>query len=503
MTFYSVALVAGLAALAGRGFPGAAAGVGLFVSVVAASLDAGYVASRRKERVLGHRRRLDRIVRRQWLAVATLSTGIAVGVSELDQAPLDPTDPFVRAVVVAVVVCSVAIYISSLIDWYWLLPRISGLVGPAPCERVGTDRFAGITRLWLLHRAAAALVVTFALVGLPGYVAASTHGTATVAWIILGSALAIGYSSVTRNAVRAFRHALNPRIRVGDLIRVRVDPEDATLQDAYVVDVSLQGCRYKSLADIKRPCPTFLDKGQLLSIDEMARTRRSRHPTAPCPNVASCRAVNWYCFRNRQAHTFAAFEDLAPAPWDSGSEVVAPQGKEATLVSSVPRPRRVFISHALAERAMAQEIARDLQGHGLAPLVAPEATASLGTLTEDTARQIARADAFILLLSANSQQSQRARLEVSAVLKRVWADPTTTVVPVLVGSVDPPGYLRDKPTLRVEPNGHGTAEALLRYLLDQPVMSGVRRTDAGDTRLERRLAELESTAASLAEEDQE
>jgi hypothetical protein len=59
----------------------------------------------------------------------------------------------------------VLIMLSSLIDWYYIRPRIDGVVCMPPCRSSGSETWKGPTRWWFLHRGLATLAyIGFALV---------------------------------------------------------------------------------------------------------------------------------------------------------------------------------------------------------------------------------------------------------------------------------------------------------------------------------------------------
>lgn len=316
MTAYSVLVIASLGALSARGFTATAVAIALGVCGVGAALDASYLLRRKGDRALGHRRRLDRVVRLQWIGIGALGGCLSIAIGQVDPPPLAHAVAVVQTIVMGIAIASPTIYVSSLVDWYWVLPKVSGMVGPAPCERTGGEGFAGVTKVWLFHRAAATTVVTFVLAGVPGYMATTAgEGSEGAGWVILGSALAIGFNSVNNGLTLAFRYAFNPRLFVGDIVRVRANPEDAELKDAYVVDASIQGLKYKLIEDVATRDPCFRDKGELLPIDRIATTGRARDPGAPCPSVERCRAANWYCFRNCGAHDLKVSDASPPISW--------------------------------------------------------------------------------------------------------------------------------------------------------------------------------------------
>lgn len=317
MSAYTVFVAFGLAALAARGFGSAAAAAGIGVAVAGLGFEISYRMRRRADRALAHRRVLDHIVRLQLLGIAAAGVGAAAAVAVSGVAPLDHTTPLLRALTIGVVLASCAIYVSSLVDWYWILPKISGMVGLAPCVRTGGERFAGVTKIWFFHRAAATTIVTFVLAGVPGYMAGSTggHGGASTAWVVLGTALAIGYNSVNNGLTAAFRYAFNPRFFVGDIIRVRSDVEDSDVRNAYVVDVSIQGLKYQVIPDPVDRSAMFVAKGNLMPMEQIGRTTRAREPHRPCESVEHCRAINWYCFRNPHANSSSDGDATPPAPY--------------------------------------------------------------------------------------------------------------------------------------------------------------------------------------------
>jgi hypothetical protein len=318
---FTVVTVAALAALWLRGFADTAAAVSLGVAVFGLCLDIGYLMTRRPTRVLAHRRFLDRHVRGQ-LAVFLAAAAVMFVVGNGD--PLAHVSPILEALILGAVVATTAIYVSSLVDWYWVLPRVGGMQrsGLIPCVNSGGERWSGVTSIWLFHRAVATALVTTVLAAVPGYLAGrtGTGGTESAAWVVFGSALAIGYGSVSANVPAAFRQAFNPDIHVGDLVRLRTAVEDNHLSDAYVADVSTQGVKCKPIADADPAAPRFVDKGNLVPLAEVKEIRPNAHGSSPCPGVDRCAAANWYCFRNVNANNVINSSSDAPAPFDAAAD---------------------------------------------------------------------------------------------------------------------------------------------------------------------------------------
>ncbi len=301
MTGYTLLLAAALLALAARGFALTAGIVALSIFAIGAGLDLVYVRRRVPGRLAPWRTSLDRVVRRQLLSIGVVGVAIIVVGETTGYHPLGDVAASAKAIVVGAVIGLSTVYVSSLIDWYWIVPRISGTTGPAPCERSGSERWAGLTNVWFFHRAVATSVMIGILAGVPAYIAGHSGSDGT-AWALLGAALAVGYSSVNTGVRTALEFAFNAPIHVGDIIRVRANPEDGFLSGAYVVDVSIQGLKYK-LLDAPAGPPRFLNKGEQLTMDELKKTHRSKAPRSPCPGAADCQAINWYCHRNPRANT--------------------------------------------------------------------------------------------------------------------------------------------------------------------------------------------------------
>lgn len=181
-------------------------------------------------------------------------------------------------------------------------------------------------------------------------------------------------------------------------------------------------------------------------------------------------------------------------------DAIAPRSVTIRLVGSPPQ--RIFISHSRADSELARALASRLRGQGLDVWIDLEI--ELGASWDELIReQLDAAQAFVLLISPRTQESAPARREMAEILKRTWADESRIVLPVLIGSAVPPGYLRDQVAIRVKRDDWERGlDALIRYLC-QPTETGVRRTQAGNARLAKRLDELKSVAEDLAAAEEE
>lgn len=244
--------------------------------------------------------------------------------------PPDPGDIGVPPeALVLLAVTAGAIYVSSLVDWYIILPRMSGLLGARPCRPGDGEppRFPHtwreVTRWWYVHRIAAALVVRFGL----GYAV-----TFTVAeHVDLGSAervvggLALGFLGSYIAAVpRAAFQAGRPTVVVGRTVRrrrserkplivfrflgrswrvpgLRRVPQGPAGEREYVFDVGLEGVHLVPVEPYEaRPPddePTFEKDPRTvrLSLLPLIEPEKERSFTG-CNE--SCSGINWYCIEN-------------------------------------------------------------------------------------------------------------------------------------------------------------------------------------------------------------
>lgn len=250
--------------------------------------------SRSTREVPPHRRRLERFVLPQWLGatsvgLAAILVPVILGVGTVQASRA------VEALVGGLVIGSLAIFLSSLVDWYWILPRVSGLNGQAPCEVWGSQRWSRLTSVWLFHRAVATLVVCGVITGLVLYLGAGTSKDAHTAWTIAGGIIGAVLLIFNRDALIALAYSLNPPRHVGDLLKVDT-------QAAYMVDISLQGAKYKLLEGTD-----FVNKPFMNKADDQVGLWELRHRgcvTGSQPPCAKrCTGVNWYCRNNPDAHS--------------------------------------------------------------------------------------------------------------------------------------------------------------------------------------------------------
>lgn len=277
-------------------------------------LDGGYRAAvaqaRRRARseprpIPSKRVPLDWLVRAQWAlaGLAGIATAVVRSAFHLEtlRLPDGTLGLFLNAAVTAATIALAAIFVSSLIDWYWILPRVSGVVRRAPCEEAGGQRWARVTGVWLFHRGVATTIVAGCLYGVFLYMGGQDQSTSgRASWYIGATITATATLAFLNAASRAIWLALNPRVRVGDVL-------DVHGRECLVVDVSLQGAKYVWLDDAapdgagERGDGWAEKEDGSISLEDFGRFRRVEGRALPCAG-GGCMRVNWYCRCNPGAY---------------------------------------------------------------------------------------------------------------------------------------------------------------------------------------------------------
>jgi hypothetical protein len=148
---------------------------------------------------------------------------------------------------------------------------------------------------------------------------------------------------------------------------------------------------------------------------------------------------------------------------------------------------RVFISYRQGDDDIAHAIAQRLAGAGskvwLDKLEVGEGAHAIHEAL-DSAR------AFVLVIG--SAPSTSLLWEWSGIAQRLWADPQTPVVPVLIGDAQPPGFLRDRAAIHLRPGELSGLDDLMR-VLEEPT------TTNADDAAGRRAVRLEEIRESARE----
>jgi hypothetical protein len=304
MTFQAGGVASALALLALVGRSEAAYANGVLLLVVVGLYGSYRVTSREPFRPIPeHRSQLDRLVERQCgAAIGTGLLSLAIVIA-LDLGPFHVTR--VLAVVLgAVVIGTLAIFLSSLVDWWWILPRVSGILRPAPCQCRSGETWTGVTSIWFFHRGLATVVVSGALTAIPGYMAYTSTGHTATAYTVAAGVFAGTLAGFFSGAVVALWQCLSPKVRLGDLVMVDT-------QVAYVLDVEVSGVSHKLLAENRRYAGgrfTSKKSGSYSLSDIKHHPGYEGEGEGPplcgmADSADSCSGVNWYCRWNPEAHS--------------------------------------------------------------------------------------------------------------------------------------------------------------------------------------------------------
>jgi hypothetical protein len=113
-----------------------------------------------------HRSRLDEVVSSDAVAALAPATLLIVISLVVGISPAGDAAQTARVAIGFLAIAAAAIYVSNLVDWYVILPRVSGQLGPRPC-RDRDPRFPfphswkEVTRWWYIHRIVATLAFRF------------------------------------------------------------------------------------------------------------------------------------------------------------------------------------------------------------------------------------------------------------------------------------------------------------------------------------------------------
>lgn len=272
-----------------------------------------------------HRARLDRVVAGD--AIRSLVPALVVSAVFLVH-PLNPTDwlKVARSALVALGLGATAIYGSSLVDWYLILPRISGQLGHRPCRAGDEDeRFTfpetwrEVTRWWYIHRVVATVAfrfslsagIAFVLVGISGLEVVGKAG----AGIVMFTFGAYAITAITRGTALAREVGQSGHVKgiVGQTVTVerrrerrRRFPPWGTLPPLsipgrhYVVDVALESVQLAAVAPreaAELPCPLRFERNvNSVPLADVGAIRQADEKFVGCRS--RCSGINWYCIEN-------------------------------------------------------------------------------------------------------------------------------------------------------------------------------------------------------------
>ncbi len=277
-----------------------------------------------------HRQRLDAIVTSD--VRAALFLGIAISAPLVCFPIYRPDIGQVPATPVLLAATAAGVLLSSLVDWYVILPRVSGMLGVRPCREPLGDHprfprtWRETTRWWYVHRIAAALVLRFGL----SYAVVLTverHTSLPGGASLVGGAVGGSFAAYLAAIPTAVWQAGHPSMIVGRTVRrhsVQRTPRAFTVMGQtvrtpwpkrrvtgswrpreYVYDVALEAVQLVPAAFRERTIPRDTD-GQVVYERDPAKLEvrdvstgkpePAKRPFSGCRE--SCSGINWYCIEN-------------------------------------------------------------------------------------------------------------------------------------------------------------------------------------------------------------
>jgi hypothetical protein len=266
-----------------------------------------------------HRARLDRVVAGDAL-LALVPTSLTAALFSVDIVhPLSGYDA-AHGATAALVVTATVIWASSLFDWYLILPRISGQLGPQPCRAASEvpefffpKTWKEVTRWWYIHRVVAAFAfrvgLSIALAVVIGEVSGLHEEARWFAGVAMLLFLSYGLSALWHGVGQA-GHA---KAIVGQTVGVerragkrRKLPPFTKLPALafdgryYVVDVSIESVQLVDVAAHEAATLPRPEKFARHPRSVLLPNADAIHPIAPRFSGCEgrCSGVNWYCIEN-------------------------------------------------------------------------------------------------------------------------------------------------------------------------------------------------------------
>jgi hypothetical protein len=209
------------------------------------------------------------------------------------------------------------VYLSTLVDWYYILPRVSGLVTEPPCRSSPNREWVSVARNWYLHRWFASMftivciavflwsVTYYPLI----YFMRNVNPTLQLAASLAGPLVVFVVAGFRGDLHQVVQYQQNPIIALGQIVKVYGESfEPPSLADRirqasppsrqplyYVVDVSVQGMKLKGVRSVTTygRQPFYPNKEDKIINPKDASDQQ---PFEGC--AESCSGVNWYCDNN-------------------------------------------------------------------------------------------------------------------------------------------------------------------------------------------------------------
>jgi hypothetical protein len=124
----------------------------------------------------------------------------------------------------------------------------------------------------------------------------------------------------------------------------------------------------------------------------------------------------------------------------------------------------VFISYAADTKPLAEELTRALESQGIEAWVDFKDLRPGQRWKDELERAIGAARWVLILVGSGNRATAWQEAEWSAALTRTWGDSDKKLLPVIFGQTEPPPFLRNWVSLRVDPDKEPTTWT--RHVLD-------------------------------------
>jgi hypothetical protein len=320
-----LALLIALAGLFDAALPAVCVGVASMLWLLALHLKYLHDLGATTSWVPDHREKLDRVVSFDPLFTLVPATVLAALFLSGRLQPIVDVAA-IHGAAIALVPTAAVIWGSSLVDWYLILPRISGQFGHRPCRAAEEEEhfpfpytWKEVTRWWYIHRAIAALIFHLGLSAAIAAVFVTLTGFEFLGHAVAGFVMlmfgAYALLAVLRGSTLAKEVAQAGHTKgiVGQTVTVerraggrhslqfwRKLPALEIDGRRLVVDVALESIQLVRVAPREQPEPQAplrfekdFDSVPLADVDAI-RQANSKF----CGCSGRCSGINWYCIEN-------------------------------------------------------------------------------------------------------------------------------------------------------------------------------------------------------------
>jgi len=238
-----------------------------------------------------------------WLVIVSpllLIVGPFLALLETPEIPEGAPDHALAVLAITILGTTVfmAMYLSSLVDWCYVFPRLRGGTEKRPCTNSLDPYWRRVTRIWLLHRLIAAVGLVAATVAVVAIAANEwVLGLNQVVAAALAAAATVLAGFYLARLPYAVAMMVNPPLHVGDKIQLAEPfPLPAACPSYFVSEVALEGIKLVELGegDVRvRPDP-HRSYDRMLDLTEIHKLVRVRDAFSPC---RECKGVHPYCGR--------------------------------------------------------------------------------------------------------------------------------------------------------------------------------------------------------------